>query len=322
MNFKLLTITLILTSGFVGSAFAQNLIQQDEISPEDVMNEIEGKGALITTQEGSFMIELFPEDAPNHVYHFLKLIESGYYEGTIFHRIIPGFMIQGGDPNTKDPESDRATWGQGGPGYNIDNEFNTIKHKRGLVSMARAQGPDSAGSQFFIVHRDSPHLDGQYTVFGRLVPGTYSLHNLDQIAELKIGAGNAPADASKAKIIKTEVINYSSSGYLLPPERLDSVVRPISQGGGTINQYINEKHDVIFNLPYRWDVIETSGDLLRLQLKPDPYNHSVASAVEKSGFIPQIFVSQEERGPEMLETNFVIHPDAFFSIKDRVLVAT
>ena len=155
-------------------------------------------------------------------------------------------MIQGGDPNTKDPESDRATWGQGGPGYNIDNEFNTIKHKRGLVSMARTHGADSAGSQFFIVHRDSPHLDGQYTVFGRLVPGTYSLHNLDQIAELKTDAGNAPADASKAKIIKTEVINFSGSGYLLPPERLDSVIRPIKTGGGNVEQYISEKYDTTF----------------------------------------------------------------------------
>ena len=165
MNFQLLVISLILVSSFVGSAFAQNLIQQDKISPEDVMNEIEGKGALITTQEGSFMIELFPEDAPNHVYHFLKLIESGYYEGTIFHRIIPEFMIQGGDPNTKDPESDRTTWGQGGPGYDIDNEINTIKHKRGIVSMARYTDVDTAQSQFFIVTQDSPHLNGEYTAF-------------------------------------------------------------------------------------------------------------------------------------------------------------
>ena len=237
-----------------------------------------------------------------------------FYDGLKFHRVIEDFMAQTGDPLGN---------GTGGSGVNIPAEFNSLPHIKGTVSMARAQGPDSAGSQFFIVHRDSPHLDGQYTVFGRLVPGTYSLHNLDQIAELKIGAGNAPADASKAKIIKTEVINYSSSGYLLPPERLDSVVRPISQGGGTIKQYISEKYDVVFNLPYRWDVIdETSGDLLRLQLKPGEYNHSIAAAVEKSGFIPQIFVAQEERGLEALidetehRADFVITNDAFFSIKD------
>ena len=322
MNFQLLVISLILVSSFVGSAFAQNLIQQDKISPEDVMNEIEGKGALITTQEGSFMIELFPEDAPNHVYHFLKLIESGYYEGTIFHRIIPEFMIQGGDPNTKDPESDRTTWGQGGPGYDIDNEINTIKHKRGIVSMARYTDVDTAQSQFFIVTQDSPHLNGEYTAFGRLVPGTYSFYNLDQIADLNTDAKDAPVDASEAKIIKTEVINYSGSGYLLPPERLDSVIRPIKTGGGNVEQYISEKYDTTFNLPYRWSVIETSGDLLRLELKPDEYNHSVKAAVEKSGFIPQIFVAQEERGSETLidETgtgaDFVITNDAFFSIKD------
>ena len=231
-------------------------------------------------------------------------------------------MIQGGDPNTKDPESDRTTWGQGGPGYDIDNEINTIKHKRGIVSMARYTDVDSAQSQFFIVTQDSPHLNGEYTAFGRLVPGTYSFYNLDQIADLNTDAKDAPVDASEAKIIKTEVINYSGSGYLLPPERLDSVIRPIKTGGGNVEQYISEKYDTTFNLPYRWSVIETSGDLLRLELKPDEYNHSVKAAVEKSGFIPQIFVAQEERGSETLidETgtgaDFVITNDAFFSIKD------
>ena len=154
------------------------------------------------------MIEFFPEDAPNTVHNFLKLVESGYYDGTVFHRIIPGFMIQTGDPNTKDPDVDRSLWGQGGPGYNIDEEFNTLQHDRGIVSMARSQHVDSAGSQFFIVHEDSNHLDGQYTAFGRLVPGALnptlpgSFQTLDMIASLETDDNrNAPLDVLEATII-------------------------------------------------------------------------------------------------------------------------
>ena len=141
-----------------------------EFSQEEI-DEMKQKAVLITMNEGTFLIEFFPEDAPNTVHNFLKLVESGYYDGIVFHRIIPGFMIQTGDPNTKDPDSDRSLWGQGGPGYQINEEFNTLQHDRGIVSMARSNHPDSAGSQFFIVHEDSNHLDGQYTAFGRLIPG-------------------------------------------------------------------------------------------------------------------------------------------------------
>ena len=154
---------------------------------------------LITTHEGTFTIELYPEDAPNTVHNFLKLVESGYYDGIIFHRIIHNFMIQAGDPNTKDPESDRSSWGTGGPGYRIHEEFNTLQHDRGAVSMARSSHVDSAGSQFFIVHKDSNFLDGQYTVFGRLVPGTHSLNALDIIANLAVD-GEAPANTKSATI--------------------------------------------------------------------------------------------------------------------------
>ena len=134
--------------------------------------EMEDKAVLITTNEGTFMIELFPEDAPNTVNNFLELVESGYYDGIVFHRIIPNFMIQAGDPNTVGPDSDRGTWGQGGPGYTIKEEFNTLQHDRGIVSMARQHHVDTAGSQFFIMHKDNnQRIDGKYTVFGRLVPG-------------------------------------------------------------------------------------------------------------------------------------------------------
>jgi len=123
----------------------------------------------IETRHGQIIIELLPEIAPGHVANFLKLAESGFYNGTIFHRVIPGFMIQGGDPNTR--KMDKSIYGTGGPGYTIPAEFSDQPHVRGTVSMARSRDPDSAGSQFFIVVQDVPHLNGQYTVFGRVLSG-------------------------------------------------------------------------------------------------------------------------------------------------------
>ena len=171
MNFIFLIISLVLISGFVGSVFAQQVTVEKEYSLDEI-EKMKNTAVLITTNSGTFMIQLYPEDAPNTVNNFLKLVESGFYDGVVFHRIIEGFMIQAGDPNTKDPEYVRGLWGTGGPGYQIEEEFNTLKHDRGAVSMARQHDPDSAGSQFFIVHKDSNFLDKQYTVFGRIVPGT------------------------------------------------------------------------------------------------------------------------------------------------------
>ena len=126
--------------------------------------------AVITTKFGQMELVFFPELAPKHVESFLNLAKKGFYNGTLFHRVIPGFMIQGGDPNTKDP-SQRHLYGMGGPGYTLPAEFNRIPHERGIVSMARAADPDSAGSQFFIMVGKAPSLDGQYTVFGEVVKG-------------------------------------------------------------------------------------------------------------------------------------------------------
>lgn len=123
----------------------------------------------IETRFGKIVFKLLPELAPETVRNFVELAKSGFYDETLFHRAIPGFMIQGGDPNTK--KSDKSTWGMGGPGYTIKAEFNSRSHLRGIVSMARASDPDSAGSQFFIVTTDSPFLDKQYTVFGEVVEG-------------------------------------------------------------------------------------------------------------------------------------------------------
>jgi peptidyl-prolyl cis-trans isomerase B (cyclophilin B) len=126
-------------------------------------------GAVIHTKFGDMTLKFFPDVAPNHVNNFIDLSKKGFYNGTTFHRVIPGFMIQGGDPNSK--EEDRSGHGMGGPGYQLKAEFNDKSHKRGILSMARSANPDSAGSQFFICVADAPHLNRQYTVFGEVVNG-------------------------------------------------------------------------------------------------------------------------------------------------------
>ncbi len=126
--------------------------------------------AVITTTEGTMVAEFWPDVAPKTVENFKKLANEGFYDGTAFHRVIKGFMIQGGDPLTKD-ESKQARWGTGDPGYKIKAEFSEKSHTRGVLSMARSQDPDSAGSQFFICHGDPKFLDRQYTAFGKLIKG-------------------------------------------------------------------------------------------------------------------------------------------------------
>ncbi len=125
--------------------------------------------AVIETKFGNIELKFFPDVAPNHVNNFIELAKKGFYDGTVFHRVIPGFMIQGGDPNSKN--ADKATHGTGGPGYTVKAEFSDKPHKRGILSMARAADPNSAGSQFFICVADAPFLDKQYTVFGEVVSG-------------------------------------------------------------------------------------------------------------------------------------------------------
>jgi cyclophilin family peptidyl-prolyl cis-trans isomerase len=125
--------------------------------------------AVIETTHGTIKLEFFEDKAPGHVKNFKDLANKNFYDGTTFHRIIPGFMIQGGDPNSK--SDNRSSHGTGGPGYSIDAEFNDVKHERGVLSMARSQEPNSAGSQFYICVKDSFFLDGQYTAFGKVIEG-------------------------------------------------------------------------------------------------------------------------------------------------------
>ena len=126
--------------------------------------------AVVKTTAGEMVVELWPDVAPKTVENFKTLAKKGFYDGQAFHRVIKGFMIQGGDPLTKDPAKEGA-WGTGGPGYQIKAEFNDRSHKRGVLSMARSNNPDSAGSQFFICHGDPTFLDRQYTAFGKLIKG-------------------------------------------------------------------------------------------------------------------------------------------------------
>jgi cyclophilin family peptidyl-prolyl cis-trans isomerase len=152
----------------------------------------------IQTRFGDIELEFFPDAAPKTVENFIKLAKSGFYDGLAFHRIVPGFVIQGGDPNTKNV-AHRSTWGTGGPGWTVKAEFNKNKHSKGALSMARSQDPNSAGSQFFIVLKDSNFLDGQYTVFGRVTSG---MDAVEKIAGLKCDSADAPVDADQAKMIK------------------------------------------------------------------------------------------------------------------------
>lgn len=167
----------------------------------------QSKLAELDTTQGPITIEFFPQVAPSHVSNFEKLAESGFYNGTIFHRIVKGFVIQGGDPNTKN-STDMAAWGTGDPGYRIDAEFSNIPHERGIVSMARSSDPNSAGSQFFIVLNDSKFLDNQYTVFGRVVKG---MDAVDKIAALSTVQNDQPQDPDLARINSVKIIDRNAT---------------------------------------------------------------------------------------------------------------
>jgi len=295
MDFKFLIVSIIIISGFAGSAFAQLPIQlvPQEFSQEEI-DEMKKKAVIITMNAGTFFIEFFPEEAPNTVHNFLKLVESGYYDGTVFHRIIPGFMIQGGDPNTKDPDFDRKLWGQGGPGYQINEEFNAFQHDRGIVSMARSEHHDSAGSQFFIVDRDSPHLDGKYTVFGRLVPGLPNA--LDHVASLETDGNNAPLNLLESTIITAKILEPYTSANISIPDTNQSHIEKEDRGSGVGTEtYYNTRHNVSFDIPYRWTVTEAGGIQFGVIMEPVDMEHNVQAQIEQSGFIPKVVVTAEPR---------------------------
>ena len=171
----------------ISRSFSQE-VRYKNFSPEEVKKMSEQQ-AVIHTKLGDITLKFFPDVAPNHVNNFIELAKKGFYNGTIFHRVVPKFVIQGGDPNSKNP--DRSKHGMGGPGYSVKAEFSNKPHKRGTLSMARSAHPDSAGSQFFICVADAPFLDGKYTVFGEVVKG---IEVADKIVSLPRDGNDNPKD--------------------------------------------------------------------------------------------------------------------------------
>ena len=170
------------SQGFPGEVRSKTFTQRE-------IKVMEASKAIIHTDFGDITLKFFPKLAPNHVNNFIELTKTGFYNGTIFHRVIPGFVIQGGDPNSK--RHDKVRHGMGGPGYRLKAEFNSKPHKRGILSMARSSHPDSAGSQFFICVSDVPSLDKKYTVFGEVTQG---IDVVDKIVSLPRDSRDNPLE--------------------------------------------------------------------------------------------------------------------------------
>ena len=243
------------------------------------------KLVMLETSLGTIVIEFFTQDASNHVDNFIGLTESGFYDETIFHRIIPGFMIQGGDPNTI--SGDPNTWGTGGPNTSVDAEFNSIKHNRGIVSMARSADPNSAGSQFFIVHKDSNFLDEQYTVFGRIATEE-SFQTLDKIISVEIGSSDRPTDPEQVKITKATVVNRSEILNLLTqsePERTQST--PITPSTGN-QKFESIEHGITVSFPEGWllqqpdKTQENSPDVIAVGPKTGTINPVISLTIQQT----------------------------------------
>jgi peptidyl-prolyl cis-trans isomerase B (cyclophilin B) len=190
---KLFILSLVLLSSAVFAADEK----KEEKAPMNSSNEV----AVIKTNEGDMVVQFWTDAAPNTVENFKKLAREGFYDGTIFHRIVKGFMIQGGDPNSKDPAKENS-YGEGGPGYNIKAEFNDHSHDRGVISMARGPDPDSAGSQFFICLASVHRLDHQYTTFGKLIKGEDVLGKIGDTPVTRNSMGE-PSKPTKRVVIES-----------------------------------------------------------------------------------------------------------------------
>jgi peptidyl-prolyl cis-trans isomerase B (cyclophilin B) len=199
MKFLILSVVILSSAVFAADE------KKEEKSPMNSSNEV----AVINTSEGEMVVQFWSDAAPNSVDNFKKLARQGFYDGTIFHRIVKGFMIQGGDPNSKDPAKENS-YGQGGPGYNIKAEFNDHGHQRGVISMARGPDPDSAGSQFFICLALVPRLDHQYTTFGKLVKGDDVLEKIGDTPVTKNSMGEPSKPTKRVVIEKIEIVPADS----------------------------------------------------------------------------------------------------------------
>jgi len=191
---KLLRTGFLIFSLFLFAQFIHAETVNKNFTPEEIKKMSETT-AIIETKFGNIELKFFPDVAPNHVNNFIELAKKGFYDGTLFHRVIPGFMIQGGDPNTKD--ADRSKHGMGGPGHTVKAEFNNKLHKRGTLSMARSAHPDSAGSQFFICVADAPFLNQKYTAFGEVISG---MEVADKIVSQPRDKSDNPNEKTEMKI--------------------------------------------------------------------------------------------------------------------------
>jgi peptidyl-prolyl cis-trans isomerase B (cyclophilin B) len=191
MKLFILALVLLTSAGFAADE------KKEEKSPMNSSNEV----AVIKTSEGEMVVQFWNDAAPNTVENFKKLARQCFYDGTIFHRIVKGFMIQGGDPNSKDPAKENS-YGQGGPGYNLKAEFNDHSHDRGVISMARGPDPDTAGSQFFICLAPVHRLDHQYTTFGKLIKGQDVLEKIGDTPVTKNSMGE-PSKPTKRVVIES-----------------------------------------------------------------------------------------------------------------------
>jgi peptidyl-prolyl cis-trans isomerase B (cyclophilin B) len=188
-----------------GLALVTATIRAEEKKPMNTSNEV----AVIKTSEGEMVVQFWTDAAPKTIENFKKLARSGFYDGTIFHRIVKGFMIQGGDPNSKDPAKE-SSYGQGDPGYKIKAEFNDHSHERGVISMARGPDPDSAGSQFFICLGPVPRLDGQYTTFGKLIKGADVLEKIGDTPVTTNSAGETSKPTKRVVIESVKIVPANS----------------------------------------------------------------------------------------------------------------
>ena len=199
MKLSVLAVALLLSSAL----FAAEENQGNP--PMNASNDV----AIIKTSEGDMVVRFWNDTAPNTIENFKKLARSGFYDGTIFHRIVKGFMIQGGDPNSKDPGKE-SSYGQGGPGYKIKAEFNDHSHDRGVVSMARSSDPDSAGSQFFICLASVPRLDHQYATFGKLIKGDDVLGKIGDMPVTRSSSGENSKPTKRVVIESIKIVPADS----------------------------------------------------------------------------------------------------------------
>ena len=198
-------LSIVLTLALLSSAVFAADEKKDDKTPMPTSNEV----AVIKTSEGEMVLQFWTDAAPKTIENFKKLARQGFYDGTIFHRIIKGFMIQGGDPNSKDPAKEDS-YGQGGPDYKIKAEFNDHPHDPGVVSMARSADPDSAGSQFFICLAPIHRLDHQYTTFGKLIKGDDVLEKIGSTPVERNSQGEKSKPTKRVVINKIDIVPAGS----------------------------------------------------------------------------------------------------------------